>query len=150
MLALFAREVLEDLHNVNDRAHLISAIKRLSGFVGNRREGFRAFLTLMGLELSEDLSERILSAVSSSGVAHAQFIEHLELAHHNMTMVDHADFERTSDSSLTSASLLSSRAGSGSARIQGTAVGRVSASSSEVARDAAVASVLDYGDGATS
>jgi hypothetical protein len=45
-------------------------------------EGFRAFLTLMSLGFTEDLSERILFAVSSSGVAHAQFIEHLELAHH--------------------------------------------------------------------
>jgi hypothetical protein len=80
-------------------------------------------------DISEDLSARILSAMSSSNVA--QFIDQLHLAHQAMVV-------QAARPSLATSNL-SAGAGSGSVGIQGIPFGRASTSSGEPASDAAEA-----------
>jgi hypothetical protein len=129
---VLAVEVLRHYPNPDDRASFISMIKgRLSGLIGDRRARLHNFFLAFGMEMSDDLSRRILSAVSSSNVA--LFIEELELVHRNMIL------DAAPRSSSTADSELSARAGSGPAEIQGTPFGNASTSSGEPASYDAVA-----------
>jgi hypothetical protein len=122
-----AEEVLGTHLNLEDRSCLISLINRLIGTSEGRGKFQQALFS--GFDISEDLSERILSAVSPSNAA--QFIEQLHLAHNNM-------FLQVARPSLASSELTAGGV-SGPSRIQGTPFGRPSTSSAETASGAAVA-----------
>jgi hypothetical protein len=127
---LLAEEVLGTHPNPEDRDVLIPQIIRLSSYIGDRRERLRQTYEFQyNMAISEGLSERILSAVSTSNVA--QFIEQLHLAHNNMGL-------QVARASLA-ASKLSAGGVSGSSRIQGTPFVRPSTNSGKSAGDAAVA-----------
>jgi hypothetical protein len=124
---LLAEEVMAPLTSEDDRAWLISQINRLSGYT-NRHEKLRHIFWSFAITIDDDLLKRILTAATSSNVA--QFIEQLRVADKNMGGVFCA---------IPEPSDLSSRGGSGSARVQGTPFGEPSNSSGESASDAAVA-----------